>query len=520
MKAAIYCRVSTEDQQRKGTSLETQKEACLAKAKLLGFEVSQDSIFREAWPGADTDRPKLNELRSLVRQRLIDCVVCYSTDRLARNPIHIAIIAEECEKRGIELIFVTEPLDNSPEGALIRYVKGYAAQIEREKIRERSLRGKREKARMGKFATGGIRLFGYNVVDGKRVVNLTEAEIVKQIFYWFVGEQYTLYRAASELNQNGVMPPRASKWSGLTVRRLLLNPAYKGLTYAFRYQAIEPKKPKKALRSYSKTSYTLRDKKEWIVVPNATPLIVEPSIWDKAQEQLQRNRVNSPRNRKHEYLLINGRLRCGVCGHGMVGGCQKKVNGDWLLYRCICNVKSNYYDRCLQPSIATSKIEPLVWNEVTKVLKNPQLVIEALNQQRNDTARFSLEAEQILIDNRIKQISKEEHRYLRLYGQGKIDEQLLLIEVDRVREQKESLEKKLAELKERERTFEQADIKLDRVSDVLATLNERLDNADYDLKQTALDALDVKATLYPNGHIHIDGSIPTNVELSYSNSIP
>ena len=41
-KAAIYCRVSTEDQEREGTSLETQKESCLAKAKELVYEVAEE----------------------------------------------------------------------------------------------------------------------------------------------------------------------------------------------------------------------------------------------------------------------------------------------------------------------------------------------------------------------------------------------------------------------------------------------------------------------------------------------
>ena len=36
MKAAIYCRVSTEDQEREGTSLQSQREACIKKAKELG----------------------------------------------------------------------------------------------------------------------------------------------------------------------------------------------------------------------------------------------------------------------------------------------------------------------------------------------------------------------------------------------------------------------------------------------------------------------------------------------------
>jgi site-specific DNA recombinase len=67
MKAGIYCRVSTEDQEREGTSLDSQVSACLAKARELGCETPGDYVFKEAWTGADTDRPKLNELRDLIK---------------------------------------------------------------------------------------------------------------------------------------------------------------------------------------------------------------------------------------------------------------------------------------------------------------------------------------------------------------------------------------------------------------------------------------------------------------------
>ena len=113
MIAAIYCRVSTKGQKDEGSSLESQREACLKLASERGYDVPH--IFEEDWTGATLDRPRLNQVRSLIREKAIDAVICYATDRLARNPIHIAIIAEECDKKGIELIFVTEPLDNSPE---------------------------------------------------------------------------------------------------------------------------------------------------------------------------------------------------------------------------------------------------------------------------------------------------------------------------------------------------------------------------------------------------------------------
>ncbi|MBI4295200.1 MAG: recombinase family protein, partial [Chloroflexi bacterium] len=133
MKAIVYCRVSTTGQAENGTSLESQRNACLKLASEKGYEIPQDHIFLEDWTGADLERPKLERARELVRSGLAQAFVCYAVDRLARDPIHVGIVAEECAKRQVELFFVLEPLDNSPEGALIRYVKGYAAQIERER---------------------------------------------------------------------------------------------------------------------------------------------------------------------------------------------------------------------------------------------------------------------------------------------------------------------------------------------------------------------------------------------------
>jgi DNA invertase Pin-like site-specific DNA recombinase len=39
MKAAIYCRVSTDDQDKEGTSLQTQLEACLKYCQEKGYHV-------------------------------------------------------------------------------------------------------------------------------------------------------------------------------------------------------------------------------------------------------------------------------------------------------------------------------------------------------------------------------------------------------------------------------------------------------------------------------------------------
>ncbi len=61
MRAAIYCRVSTEDQEREGASLRSQLEACKELAHDRGFEVREEYIIMETYSGLSLDRPRPHE---------------------------------------------------------------------------------------------------------------------------------------------------------------------------------------------------------------------------------------------------------------------------------------------------------------------------------------------------------------------------------------------------------------------------------------------------------------------------
>lgn len=136
MRVAIYCRVSTEDQEREGTSLDSQLEAGVRRARELDSGTKNLRILKEVYSGLTLERPKLTELRESVRRGEVDAVVVYSTDRLSRDPVHLLFLVEEFEKAGVKLDFVTEPLDNSLEGQLLGFVRGWASKVEALKIRE------------------------------------------------------------------------------------------------------------------------------------------------------------------------------------------------------------------------------------------------------------------------------------------------------------------------------------------------------------------------------------------------
>ena len=193
MRATIYCRVSTEDQEKEGTSLQTQLEACLSLCQDRGYEVA--NRFSEAYSGLTLDRPKLNELRELVRAGDIDVIVIYCLDRLSRDPTHGVILTQEFEKYNVILEAVTETVDSTELGKLINYIRGFAAKLESEKIKERTMRGKRARALAGKLPSGtGHKLYGYDYIKGReagqgiRQINEFEAQWVREIFQWLVDE--------------------------------------------------------------------------------------------------------------------------------------------------------------------------------------------------------------------------------------------------------------------------------------------------------------------------------------------
>ncbi len=143
-------------------SLQTQTTLCREYASAHGYEVDEAHVYRETYSGAELwDRPHLTSIRKSIRERDIDVLVCYAIDRLSRDPVHLGVILTEADRYCVAVEFVSEPLDDSPEGQLIRFVRGYAARVEREKARERTIRGKRARLESGKIHGFGGELYGY-----------------------------------------------------------------------------------------------------------------------------------------------------------------------------------------------------------------------------------------------------------------------------------------------------------------------------------------------------------------------
>jgi site-specific DNA recombinase len=159
--------ISTEDQGR-GFSLPTQREACLAHAASLGYTVPEAYVFSENYTGTSLRRPQLTLLRDLVQQRSVQAVIVYDSDRLSRKLAHQLLLQDEFDTAGVDLHIVPMP-DRSatPEGQLLAQMRGVIAEFERAKLLERTRRGREGCARAGHVPYGG-RTYGYVYVKVRR----------------------------------------------------------------------------------------------------------------------------------------------------------------------------------------------------------------------------------------------------------------------------------------------------------------------------------------------------------------
>lgn len=312
MKPAIYARVSTLKQELEQT-IESQLELLREYVKNESLELDEKHVYvDEGYSGTKLERPGLDALRDAAADGEFQKVIIYSPDRLARRYAYQVIVIEELNKCGCEVIFLQKPITNDPEENLLIQMQGIIAEYERTKILERTRRGRLFKARHGHFLNWSSPPYGYRYQPtsggqpGYAVVHEEEAELVKQIFYWYVEESISTRNIAKRLNLMGIHPRKGGKgWDPSVIRLILTNEVCIGKAYYNRRFAVKPKKPRNLLayRKYENTSLKSRPKSEWIEIE--VPAIIDEDTFRRAREQLKKNIwLSSRNNTQNQYLGV------------------------------------------------------------------------------------------------------------------------------------------------------------------------------------------------------------------------
>jgi len=509
MKAAIYCRVSTNAQERDGTSLDTQLEACLAKARDLGCQAPQSLVFTEVFSGLTRERPRLNALRQTIRDGQVDVLIAYALDRLSRDPVDFIIIQEELEKADVELVLVTEDVDSSDIGKLISHIRGYAAKLEAEKIAERTRRGKQKAIKDGTLPQGtGRGLYGYRWDSEKkvRVPIEFEARVMRRIFT-LIAEGASTFAVATLLNGQGVPTKTGAKWHPLTVRRGVTNPAYCGTTYFGRTHGSR------------KTKLVAVPEHEWVELANATPAIVSRELYEAANEALKRRQEVRTLPEPRGYLLT-GHLVCERCGSPVVGTC---LNKRYRYYRCrATRPTASVPATCDARYVRAGPLEESVWARVREVLQDPDIILRELRrlaeaQSGEAGGAEYLDKEIAKVERRLKGYEAQRRRLVSLfrYEEDLLKRDDILDEMNALKVDRQADIDELARLQEtKENLARLADAEV-KVTEVCERVRQNLEGCTDQVKRLAFRALDIRVTVGPD-RVDIRGVIPLDLTTGQS----
>jgi site-specific DNA recombinase len=148
-QVALYARVSSDRQVEEGTIV-SQLASLYAYAEAHHHAIDADLIFLDdGFSGATLIRPGLDALRDRAMGGTLAHILVLAPDRFARNHAHQLVLIEEFQRLGVDIVFVNRPIAHTPEDQLLLQMQGVIAEFEREKIMERSRRGKLHKAKQG-----------------------------------------------------------------------------------------------------------------------------------------------------------------------------------------------------------------------------------------------------------------------------------------------------------------------------------------------------------------------------------
>ncbi len=421
-RAVLYARVSGDDRGKDGRNLAGQLEMGRAYAARKGYTVIAELAEDDRGAsGAEIDLPQLNAIREKARGSEFDVLIVREIDRLSRNLAKQLIVEEELQRAGVAIEYVLGEYPDTPEGNFMKHVRASVAEFEREKIRERMLRGRALKVRGGSVLVYQRPPYGYRVTqeaNGRFTLTVYEAEarIVRLMYQWYArgdkGKPISLRGIAKRLTEMRVptatdTTPQlhtnkklgACHWAMPIVRRILGSETYCGIWH------------------FNKTAHGKPAALDQHIAVDV-PAIVDRETYELARERFHDNKHNATREGRHEYLLAR-RLKCS-CGYALCG-CPGSSRGKvYLYYRCSGNTSRDVVTPCLVGRYRAGPIDALAWDWIKGFITNPAILRESLEgaQTQAEAVIAPMRDELRIIDGLITENEAQARRLLDAYQSG------------------------------------------------------------------------------------------------------
>ena len=403
MKAAIYCRLSKEDEDaeergRESESIQNQKSMLIQYAIEKGYDI-YNIYSDEDYSGVDRNRPAFNEMIDAASRRKFDIILAKTQSRFTRD---MELVEKYMHGKfiewGIRFIAVVDHVDTADiAGKKSRQINGLVNEWYLEDLSNNVRSVLTHKRKEGKYI-GSFALYGYQKDPNDSnhlIIDPQAAEVVKRIFAMYLAGNGTTY-IARRLNEEGVPSPTRYKhehglhykrpercrdediWGKSTIYRMLKTRTYQGDLEQGRHKKI----------SYKSRKTVWLPQSQWIIVPNTHEPIIDPETFARVQQML------AERARGGDGGQVNPLARkvfCGICGASMEqtgSGYVSKGSGRARKY-FRCRMSGRDKTRCAgQDYMPVEELQVLVLERIRNH------VAAYLDPAAVDTASFTAEVQQ------------------------------------------------------------------------------------------------------------------------------
>lgn len=478
LRVALYIRVSSQEQADEGYSIGEQTERLKKYAEAMNWTIYKIYVD-PGYSGGNMDRPGLSEMIRDVEAGEIDTVVVYKLDRLSRSQFDTLYLIEKVFLvNNTDFISMTENFaTNTPLGrAMIGFLAVFA-QLEKDKINERTIMGKEARAKEGKWGGGSSVPVGYdyNIATGELEINEYEKMQILE---------------ATELFLQGV-----------PLRTITLIFANKGYNYRGRGRS----KGKNTLWDTKRLKYVFSNKHylgyishngNWYPGSH-TPIYDEETFTslNKLLEQRNETYAEHRRNPKQQTTYLGGMMYCKRCGARYAKNTAPTRKRGVYNYYYACYSKTKKVRKmikdpnCQNKSWRMNDLDSLIIEEIKKLATDPEY-FHTIRQEKNDKNDTLNKVD--IINKEIAKIDDQISRFMDLYGIGQFSIDQVSSKIDPLNEQRKALTKELESFKASD-----GELSEEETIEIASSFAEILERGDLDEIRLVIESL-----IY---YIEIDG---------------
>ncbi len=304
--AVTYTRVSSDEQKKKGYSIDYQQKMTQEYCKNKNFNIVMQ--FSESYTAKKPGRPAFNEMLKFVKKKGIKNLIFLKSDRASRNPVDSAQLSYMAEYEGFNVHLIQDNLilskKSKPQDFLIFEINNCFSNLYPRNLSNEVSSKMLEKAEQGYYPSKAMCGYITKYIAKRAYLKIdpVKAPFIREIFEKYATGQYSYKLLAAEMRLKGFMMSKCVKCSKNNIEDILRNPIYMGdfIWLGKRYKGKHDP-------------------------------IVSPELFYQCQKIIRQRSAGTVKTRN---FLYTGMIKCAKCGCQFVGEIKKN---KYIYYHCTGN---------------------------------------------------------------------------------------------------------------------------------------------------------------------------------------